>query len=160
MHADPLHGPGRGGERAWHRARARAHPPIGLRGRVSAASSTSPSSPWWRWRRGCWTSRCAAPTRAPSRWPPPPSGIRHASAPARWPSPVGACSDTSSTGISTPGPTPPGVPPWPGGSRCTAWVRTACPTCVRRRARSSRIRRRRAPSAASACPRPRSRTRP
>ena len=29
-----------------------------------------------------------------------------------------------------------GPPPWPGGSRCTAWVRTGCRTCGRTRARS------------------------
>src|SRR5262249_33658729 len=50
---------------------------------ASVANSMSRCSRCWQWRRGSHGAPCAWSTRAPNRWPPPPSATPRASKPRR-----------------------------------------------------------------------------
>ena len=98
-------------------------------------------------------------TRGRKAWRPRPSAIPRASPPSSAATPRAGCSPARSRPPSTPAPMPRGDRPSPTACRCTPWARTAWPTCAPGATPISPTPRRPAPSAASACRRPPSRTR-
>ena len=87
LHPGALHGPGGDRARAGRRPLARAHPPDGLRRRFRRQARRIGTAAAGGGGVGDQAARAHRLHAAPSRWPPPPSGIRRASGPSRRPTP-------------------------------------------------------------------------